>query len=445
MTARAGSAEIGYRGTGGEAYSTTYRWYVVLLLTFASTMYTADRVLLGVLIEPIKLEFGASDSQMGLVSLLSASAYAITIIPLGLLADRVNRKKLLTVILGGWSLMTVLSGYSRNLVHLAIAQMLVTGNEGGGAPTMTSLIADLFERSRRGLPTAIWYCGISLGGFVGFTIGGYLADIYGWRMTFIVLGFPGVIIALLVFLTVRETPRGMSDAVTRETARKPDFSGTFAFLKEQKALRHMLLGQMLSGLSFMGPISWMVSFLFRSHEASFAVAGSITGIVFLTTGVLSGPAGGFLMDRLGARDLRWAPWICCGMMVGGAIAFGAIYIMPTLVLAVIAIALWQFLTNAVSPITVATVSNLAPAQYRALSLSLGFLLFQLFGFGVGAQVIGLLSDWLANSWNMGSEDALRYACMSAVIFHFWGAFHYWLASRSAREGYERAAKLEAAA
>lgn len=429
-------------GIGQGSYSLTYRWYVVFLLTFASTMYTADRVLLGVLIEPIKAEFGASDSQMGFVSLVSAAAYAITIIPLGLLADRVNRKRLLTVILGGWSLMTVLSGYARNIVFLAITQMLVTGNEGGGAPTMNSLISDLFERAKRGLPTSVWYCGISLGGFVGFTIGGYLAEIYGWRTTFILLGIPGLIIALVVMLTVRETPRGMSDVGGARAPQKPDFAGTFAFLKEQKALRHMILGQMLSGLSFMGPINWMVSFLVRSHDASFAVAGGVTGIVLLVTGVLSGPAGGFLMDRLGARDVRWSAWICCLMMLTGAVAFGAIYVVPTLFLAIAAITVWQFLTNAVSPVTVATISNLAPAQYRALSLSFGFLLFQLFGFGVGAQFIGLLSDWLANSWQFGPEDALRYACMSALVFHLWGALHYWLASKSCREGYSRAAELE---
>lgn len=427
-----------------RTYSPRYRWYVVLLLTLAYTMYTADRILLGVLLEPIKTEFGASDSQMGFVSLLAASAYALAIIPLGLLADRVNRRNLLFIILSGWSIMTAVSGMARNLVHLAVAQMLVTTNEGGGAPTMNSLISDLFERSRRGLPISIWYCGISLGAFIGFSVGGFLADSYGWRMTFILLGAPGALIALIVLLTIRETPRGMSDQVAPGRAAPPDFVGTVDFLKRQKALRHAIYAQCLSGLSFMGPIAWLVSFFHRSHDASFALAGFVTGLIFLVTGLSSGPAGGFLMDHLGRRDVRWHGWLCALLMVSGGLFFGGIYLMPSLFMAFIAVAVWQMLTNAVSPITVAMISNLAPAHFRGLSLSLGFLLFHLFGFGLGSQLIGLVSDWLATEHGLSEADALRYACMVPVLFHLWAAWHFRVVATHAPEGYHLAAAMEQA-
>ncbi|QGP80432.1 spinster family MFS transporter [Sphingobium sp. CAP-1] len=433
------------KGEGDRSYSPQYRWYVVLLLTLAYTMYTADRILLGVLLEPIKTEFGASDSQMGFVSLMAASTYALSIIPLGLLADRVNRRNLLFIILSGWSIMTAVSGFAKNLIHLAVAQMLVTTNEGGGAPTMNSLISDLFERSKRGLPISIWYCGISMGAFIGFSLGGFLADSYGWRITFILLGAPGALIALIVLLTIRETPRGMSDQVAPDRASRPDFAGTVDFLKRQKALRHAIYAQCLSGLSFMGPIAWLVSFFHRSHDASFALAGFVTGLIFLTTGLSSGPAGGFLMDHLGRKDVRWHGWLCALLMVSGGLFFGSIYLVPSLLMAFVAVAVWQLLTNAVSPITVAMISNLAPAHFRGLSLSLGFLLFHLFGFGLGSQLIGLVSDWLANERGLNEADALRYACMVPVIFHLWAAWHFRIVARNAPDGYRRAAAMEQSA
>jgi sugar phosphate permease len=145
------------------SYSKRYRWYVLAVMTLAFTFYTADRVLLGVLVQPIKNEFGVSDSQMGFVSLLVSASYALFVIPFGLLADRVNRRNLLAAILTGWSAMTVLTGFTRNLVQLALAQMVVAVNEAGAAPTMNSLISDLFARAKRGLPIAIWYCGIAGG------------------------------------------------------------------------------------------------------------------------------------------------------------------------------------------------------------------------------------------------------------------------------------------
>jgi predicted MFS family arabinose efflux permease len=428
--------------TGVDQYSTRYRWYVVILLTLAYTTYTADRILLGVLVEPIKNEFGASDSRMGLVSLLAGACYALTVIPMGLLADRVNRRRLLVSILTIWSLMTTMSGLARSIWQLAVMQMLVGSSESGGSPTMSSLIADLFKRSHRGLPVAVWYCGISLGAFIGFTGGGYLADLYGWRTTFLVLGVPGLIIAALVWLTVRETRRGAADGTDAQAGPQATFATTIRYLRTQTALRHSVFAQCLSGVAFMGPIYWLVSFFHRSHGASFAEAGSLIGIIFLVTGLLSGPAGGYLMDRLGVRNVRWHGWICVILMLTGGTAMTGIYLMPTAVGAYAACTLWQLLTNAVSPINVTITSNLAPAQYRGLSISLGFLLFQLMGFGAGAQIIGNLSDWFAASWGMAEQDALRFACLSMVVFHAWAAFHFWIVARHSEHGYRLAEQLE---
>jgi predicted MFS family arabinose efflux permease len=445
------STDVGSTGLGlrdepkREHFSATYRWYVVGLLASGFTMYAADRILLGVLVEPIKREFGASDSRMGLVGLLAASSYALFVIPFGLLADRANRRKMLSVILTGWSLMTALSAFTRSAVQLAAAQVLAAMNESGGASTMSSLIADLFKREHRGLPMGIWYCGISMGSLVGYTGGGLLADAYGWRTTFLILGAPGLLIALLVWATVRDTPRGMADGSDGRAPPAPNLRGTFKYLASQTGLRHAIFAQCLSGIAFMGPIYWLVSFFVRTHGASVSQAGSVVGVVFLVAGLLSGPLGGLFMDRLGRRDVRWHGWICVILMLVGGFAMAGIYLAPTMLAAFVACFLWQLLTNAVSPITVTIVSNFAPAQYRGLSVSLGFLLFQLMGFGVGAQLIGNISDWLSISRGLGERDALRIACLTMVVFHAWAAFHFWVVARHAKEGYRIAADLERSA
>jgi MFS family permease len=309
---------------------------------------------------------------------------------------------------------------------------------------MNSLIADLFERKRRGLPVAIWYCGFPIGGFIAFSVAGYLAAVYGWRATFVIFGIPGLIVALLIWATVRETPRGMSDGHGKSAPASPNFKETILYLKSQTALRHAVFAQCLSGMALMGPLYWLVAFFMRTHEVSLARTGAVIGPIFLIAGICSDPAGGFLMDRLGRRDIRWHAWLCAILMLVGGVAMASIYLVSTAFAAFAACAMWQLFTNAVSPINVTLVSNLAPAQYRAFSLALGFLLFQLMGFGAGAQIIGALSDWLATRKGLGLRDALRISCLTMVAFYPWAAFHFWMAARYSEEGYQRAASMERA-
>jgi predicted MFS family arabinose efflux permease len=428
--------------TSAEVYSNTYRWYVVFILALSHMFYTADRILLGVLVEPIKREFGASDSRMGLVSLVASISFALCIIPMGLLADRVNRRNMLSIILAVWSLMTALSGFARSTLQLAMAQLCVGINESGSSPTITSLIADLFERRRRGLPVSIWYCGVSLGAFAGYSLGGYWGETYGWRATFILLGIPGLLMALLIRATVRETPRGMADGSAVHPVKSVRFVETFSVLRKQKALFHAVMAQCLSGAAFMGPIYWLTSYFVRWHGVTLAQAGSVIGLIFLTSGLLSAPFGGMIMDRLGQRDVRWHGWICALLMIAGGVAMTGIYLLPTVVAGFVACFLWQLFTNAVSPINVTIISNLAPAQYRALSNALGFLLFQLMGLGAGAQLIGILSDGFSKYAGLSSSDSLRMACLSMVVFYGWAATHFWIVARHCREGYQSAARLE---
>src|SRR5262249_45400857 len=152
----------------------------------------------------------------------------------------------------------------------------------------------------------------------GYSLGGFLADRYGWRTTFLLLGAPGLVTSLLVWLTVRETPRGMADGSNVEH-KTLGLKSTVRFLRSQTALRHAIFAQGLSGVAFMGPIYWLVSFFVRTYHTSFAEAGTVMGLIFLTTGLASGPIGGVIMERLGLRDVSWHGRICAWMMLIGAI------------------------------------------------------------------------------------------------------------------------------
>jgi predicted MFS family arabinose efflux permease len=425
-----------------EQFSRRYRWYVVFLLMLVFSVYGADRVLFGVLVEPIKAEFGLSDATMGFVGgTLVAGCFALCIIPFGILADRVHRRNLLVVLVSIWSLMTALSGLGRNIIQLSTTQMLAAVHVSGGAPTMTSLISDLFPRTRRGLPSAIWFSGVSLGGFVGFSLGGYLAEAFGWRMAFIGLGIPGLLLAPLVWFTVRETPRGMADGIGSAQAQSPGLRETLKFFARQKPLRHAAYAMCMSALAVIGPVYWLTAFFQRTHGTSLSEAGVVLGVIFGVTGIVGGPAGGFFMDRVGLLDSRWHAWLAAVLMLVSTIPMVGVYTLPSAEGAFVASAVLQLLTTAVSGINIALINNLAPAQLRSLSLAFAYLLFYLVGYGFGSQLIGANSDWLAAHWGLG-RDSLRVACLLMVVFYIWAAYHFWVTGRHIQEGYRTAAEWE---
>jgi predicted MFS family arabinose efflux permease len=428
--------------TDTENYSSRYRWYVVFLLMCVYACNLADRALLSVLVEPIKAEFGLSDSMMGFIGgTLFATTYAVFTVPFGWLTDRVNRRNLLVICLAGWSLMTAISGLARSIVHLATAQVLVAIGESASPPTMSSLISDLFPREKRGLAMAIWFTGVSIGMFVGYTLGGILAESLGWRATFLWLGIPGVILAVIVRFTVRETPRGLADGNVNVESKQPKLAEALQFILQQKALRHTIYGGTLIGLAIMGPIYWLTAFFIRTHDLTIGEAGPYVGLILGITGVIGGPIGGYLMDRMGQRDLRWHAWLVVLLMLACTIPMSVLYLSNTLAIAIIGAVIWNTLTTGIPVIIITMVSNLAAAQFRGLSISIYLLLFNLFGYGMGSQIVGLGSDWIDSTYGLG-QDSLRYACLAMMVFAIWGAIHFWIAASHVKEGYETAADRE---
>ena len=211
-----GLQQVGWRVPNGEArprepaeFSDTYRWYVVTVLLIVHVVGHVDRQVMNVLVEPIRLEFGLSDTVMGLMTGAAFAVFYATLgLPLALWADRRNRRNLIAAAIAVWSVMTVFCGMAVTAFQLILARIGVAVGEAGSNPASHSLIADLFPLARRATPMAVLAIGPNLGILLGFTVGGLVSASFGWRAAFIAVGAPGLLVSLLVLLTVRESVRG---------------------------------------------------------------------------------------------------------------------------------------------------------------------------------------------------------------------------------------------
>ncbi|WP_176695991.1 MFS transporter [Phenylobacterium immobile] len=196
----------------GKPTSQAYAYYVLIILTLTNVLSVADRTVMGLLLQPIKEELGASDTSMSLLTGLAfVLLYGLLGVPIARWADRGNRRNILAIGVGLWSLMTSLCGFATNFATMALARAGVGIGEATGTPTSMSLISDYFDRKARPKMIAIFNMGQPFSAVMLTPLIGFVAAEYGWRMSFILLGLPGIVIGLLTWLTIREPARGGKD------------------------------------------------------------------------------------------------------------------------------------------------------------------------------------------------------------------------------------------
>ena len=194
-----------------KEFPARYRYYVLAIIFVTAVFNFIDRQILSILQEPIKNEFDLDDSQVGSLSLVFTVFYVGLAIPLARLADTTVRRNMLAICLSVWSLMTALCGMAQSFWHLAVARAGVGAGEAGGAPICHSMIADYFPPENRATALSVYAMGVPVGIMLGLVIGGVVAENFGWRMAFLVVGLPGLLLALVIYFTVREPPRGLSE------------------------------------------------------------------------------------------------------------------------------------------------------------------------------------------------------------------------------------------
>jgi MFS family permease len=419
----------------------SYQHYVLAVLVLGYIFNTIDRSVLGIVLQPIKQELHLSDAALGLLTGPAfAFFYSFLGIPIARLADRWSRVNVLAISIAIWTAATALCGAAYNYLSLFIFRCTTGIGEAGGSPPSHSLISDYFAGSKRATALAVYAMAVPVGTAVGSLVAGHSNVSYGWRWTFVIVGAPGLLVALLVWLTVKEPPRGYSDAgkVRLET---PPFLEVFRLLLTRKSFVHMSVAAAAHSVMWYAGSSWNPSFFVRAHGMNTGVAGNYLAS-FALIGALGTFAGGFFADRLSVRygDRRWYMWVpaaACLAMV--PFQFFA-YLSPDLNVVVPTFTVMVVLASMFFGPSFAMGQSLATVRMRAMSASVLLFIQNMIGLTFGPWLVGLLSNQLGNN-----GTSLRYAMVIVGISNVWAAFHYYMGSRTYRQDLEATAQLNAAA
>ena len=397
-----------------ERASLLRRSYVVFILAAAYACSYLDRSVIGIVLPQLKKEFHFGDTGLGFLSGLAfATFYVVFGLPVAVVADRGNRRNLIAVAIAMWSAMTALCGLAGNFVQLAAARFGVGIGEAGLSPPAHSIISDLFPRKQRGTALALYSVGIHVGVLIGLALGGFLAERFGWRRTFFVLATPGLVVSALFALTVREPVRGASEVHPAEDHEHPSFLEVLRFLWVTPALRYALLGITFCSLFTQSQGPWLPSFLLRSHGMRLSHAGFLLGLASGGGGAIGTLLGGYLSDRLGARDPRWRIWIVTAafaLLPVAALVFLYAGSIPVVAAAALAVSI---LAGVHLAPTSAITQNLVPFRMRARAVAVTLFLITMVGGGLGPLLVGALSDALHPAFG---ADSLRYALTTLVLF-----------------------------
>ncbi len=397
--------------TGGRTASSFMRNYTLFILTLVYAFNFIDRQILVIMQEAIKTEFALSDAQLGLLSGFTFAVFYVSVgIPIAYWADRANRRNIIAAALTIWSGMTAVSGLVGNYTQLLLARVGVGVGEAGGSPPAHSMISDMYPPKKRATALSIYSAGLYLGVMVGYAAGGIISQTYGWRMTFLIVGLPGIALAVLLRFTIREPERGTYE--TQDIEHKPTFTATLRALLKLKSFPYFALACAMSGFVSYGTGNFVPSLLVRYHDMPRAEIGlALAGTAGLG-GMIGTFLGGYLTDKLAKHDVRWYLWL------PGLTAVAAIPFM-----------MWAFQTDDTSLMltlyffvsiggtlylapSIATAHRLVHPRMRAMASAILFLVLNLIGLGLGPLLVGWLSDIL-RELNGGTEQ-LRLALTIAA-------------------------------
>lgn len=389
-----------------------YRWYVVALLFAVGVFNFMDRQILSILLEPIKHDLEASDAAMGLLTGFAfVSFYALVSLPIARLADSYSRRNIVALGLLFWSAMTALSGFVSSFAQLALARVGVGVGEAAATPPGQSLISDLFPPERRTAALSVVAVSTPIGLMSAFIFGGWLNKVVGWRTSLVYVGLPGMVLALLVYLTLQEPVRG---AIERERAdhSKYDWRATLRYLWESRSLRYLTLGASFSNFGTWALLVWSSSFLLRVHQMPTHVSGPWLGLAAGISGIAGTLLGGILSERWARKDKRWlmrlpavtnllgAPFVILFLTMPGARSSVAMFFCITF-----------FGPAMIGPLAT-VIQGVAKIRMRAFAPALISMIFNLIGVGLGPLAVGVLSDLLSPKFGASS---VRYALMVAAI------------------------------
>ena len=374
--------------------------WTLALLTLIFTFNFVDRQILIILQEPIRQELMLSDTQLGLLTGLAFVVIYVTVgIPIAHFADRSNRRNIVSLAVFGWSIMTALTGLAQNFWHVLLARIGVGIGEAGGTPPSHSMIADLYPADKRATAMSIFQTGPSIGILIGFLIGGWVGQLYGWRIAFVVAALPGVALAALLFFFTREPTR-------KQGGRENE--NAYAFLQGMKHLfsvpsfRMVALAMAIAHFSIFGVMNFTPSFLIRSYELSLTEVATKLAIIYGVGGGIGTVIIGVLADRMARRDPRWRIWLVFLCTAIAYLACLGTYLVQTPLLSFIFYTVVAICAVSTQGIIFGTLQLVIQSRAHALMTSIIFFSNNLIGMGLGPLFVGIVSD--ASRPSMGAES-----------------------------------------
>ncbi|HWW63439.1 MAG TPA: MFS transporter [Sphingomonadaceae bacterium] len=404
------------------------------LLAAISTCGFIDRIIMNVLVQPIKAEFGLTDTQIGLVAGLAFAALNVLLgIWVARYAERGRRVTLVGVGTILWSIATAACGLVTSFVGLVLARVGVGVGEAVGLPATSSLVSDMFPPEKRGRAMAVLLLAPPVGAFLGSAGASVVADAYGWRAAFWLAAAPGFVLSILFLLLVREPQRGMFDKLGDREDAVPPLSAVLHRIVSRRSLRNLLAGSTIASAVGFGANAFLAAYLLRRFGYSLSEAGVIAGLIASVPATTSVLGSGWLVDRLSVKDGRWygflpafSLFLSAPLYIGAAMTGSA------------ALAIGFFATAAIFQYTylapTATVfQNMMHPRMRASATAVVSLVYSLVGGGLGPLIVGRLSDVMApDSSAAGSAIGLSRALAVVALGYVWAGVHYLLATRRIR-------------
>ncbi|MBA3863906.1 MAG: MFS transporter [Erythrobacter sp.] len=386
-----------------------------------------DRQIVNILAEPIARDLGLSDTQIGLMTGLAfALFYTVLGIPIARFADRssTSRPAVIAVSLAIWSGMTALCGLAQNFSQLLLARIGVGVGEAGCTPPAHSLISDIVPPEKRSSALAFYSLGIPIGTLMGMVIGGILADFVGWREAFLIVGLPGVALALVVWFVLKDPRRSDAQMILRnqnQPAALPLIDALKVVMSSRAFVLLLFAGSAASFLSY-GKTTWTTIFFQRTHDLTPGEVGLWFGIVGGVGGIVGTVLGGYLADRFGAKNRRHvlsAPAI--GMALAVPLALLA-YNSPSWPMALVLLFLPTMFNSFYYGPTYSAAQGLVPIRARAIAAATLLFFQNLIGLGLGPLFFGMLSDLLQPAYG---TESVRYVLYGAAFLGLVPAYFFW--------------------
>ena len=408
-----------------DRYRPAQRWGFLAILFLASASSNIDRHVMSVLIEPIKHEFGASDTMMGLLGGFAFAAFYATLgLPVARFADRGDRKLVISVAMAIWSVMTVLCGMARTFPELVLARVGVGAGEAGSMPPSQSLIADYFPPDQRARALGVFISSSTVGYLLAFTVGAWLAAEHGWRAAFIALGVPGLLLCILTQLGLSE-PRHETPKALRQP--QEPLRATLAALAGKRTFVLLCLAMILYYLVAFGAVIWFPAYLVRVLHLDLVSVGAVFGVLGAVAALLGSVIGGLITDFASRRGAAYTARVPALILVG-AVPFYELAMLsdePGLFFAASFVGAVGL--SAAIPAFFTLLHRICGSPRRSMAVAMLLFFGNLIGLGLGPLITGVLSDHFSVAYG---TVGLRYAIMIAFAGLLFSGFALWAAAGS---------------